>query len=107
VESDLGHGRHELWIVPVGRGAARKVTAFPLTTFGGVSWTPDGGTLVYTSLADGRMQLFAVPAAGGRPRQLTHDSANVFTPRVSPDGRMIAATRLQHRKEIWRMRLGS
>ena len=106
VESDLGHDRHELRVVPVGRGVARKVVEFPLMTIGGVSWTPDGKTLVYPSLVEGRMQLFAVPAAGGTPRQLTHDAANVFTPRVSPDGRMIAATRLQHRKEIWRMRLG-
>ena len=105
VECDLGHGRHSLWVVPVGRGAARKVVEFPLTTFGGVSWTPDGETLVYTSLTEGRMQLFAVPALGGTPRQLTHDSANIFTPRVSPDGRKIAATRIKHRKEIWRMRL--
>jgi Tol biopolymer transport system component len=103
VESDLGHGHHEIWIVPVGRGVARKVVGFPLTTFGGVSWTPKGETLVYTSLTEGRMQLFAVSATGGTPRQLTHDSANVFTPRVSPDGRKIAATRLQHRKEIWRL----
>jgi Tol biopolymer transport system component len=51
------------------------------------------------------MQLFAVPAAGGTRRQLTHDAANVFTPRVSPDGRFIAATRIAHRKEIWRVPL--
>ena len=105
VESDLGHGRHALWVVPVGRGAPGKIVEFPLTTFGGVSWTPDGATLVYTSLTEGRTQLFAVPAVGGTPRQVTHDSANIFTPRVSPDGRKIAATRIKHRKEIWRMRL--
>ena len=93
-------------VVPVGRGAARKVVEFPLASFGGVSWTPDGATLVYTSLTASRMQLFEVPAVGGTPRQLTDDSANVFTPRVSPDGGMIAATRIKHRKEIWRTRLG-
>jgi dipeptidyl aminopeptidase/acylaminoacyl peptidase len=106
VETDLGQGRHALWIVPVVGTGARKIVDFPMATFGGVSWTPDGKTLVYSALADRRMQLFAVPASGGAPRQLTHDSANVFTPRVSPDGRLIAATRMSHLKEIWRMPLG-
>jgi Tol biopolymer transport system component len=85
--------------------SARKVVEYPLRTYGGVSWTPDGRTLVYPALVKGRMQLFAVSAAGGTPRQLTHDSANIFTPRVSPDGRLVAATRIMHRKEIWRMPL--
>jgi Tol biopolymer transport system component len=105
LESDLGKGRHALWIVASTGAKARKIVEYPLSTFGGVSWTPDGRTLVYTALVGGRMQLFAVPAAGGTPRQLTHDAANVFTPRVSPDGRFIAATRIAHRKEIWRVPL--
>jgi dipeptidyl aminopeptidase/acylaminoacyl peptidase len=105
LESDLGKGRHALWIVASTGAKARKIVEYPLSTFGGVSWTPDGRTLVYTALVGGHMQLFAVPAAGGTPRQLTHDAANVFTPRVSPDGRFIAATRIAHRKEIWRVPL--
>jgi hypothetical protein len=35
--------------------------------------------------------------------QLTHDSGNVLHPRVSPSGTLSAATRLVHRKEIWRI----
>ena len=105
VEADLGHGRHALWIVPLAGAGARKIVEFPLPTSGGVSWTPDGKTLIYSALVGGRLQLFAVSVATGAPRQLTHDSANVFTPRVSPDGRLIAATRISHVKEIWRMPL--
>lgn len=106
VEEDQGDGRHALWIVATTGAAARKVVEYPQQTWGGVSWTPDGRTLVYSALTGGRMQLFAVRAAGGTPRQLTHDSANIFTPRVSSDGRFIAATRISHRKEIWRLPLG-
>lgn len=53
----------------------------------------------------GRMQLFAVPAVGGTPQQLTHRSGNLLHPRVSPSGILIAATRVVHRKEIWRVAL--
>jgi hypothetical protein len=51
------------------------------------------------------MQLFQLGVAGGGPRQLSHDSANLFEPAVSPDGGLIAAARLSHTKEVWRMTL--
>jgi Tol biopolymer transport system component len=105
IEADDGGGRHSLWIVGTTGGRGRKLVSFPINTSGGVSWTPDGRNLTYAALAQGRMQLFTVPVRGGRPEQLTHDAANLFTPRVSPDGRLIAATRIHHRKEIWRMPL--
>jgi Tol biopolymer transport system component len=105
IEADQGNGRHALWIVATTGAGARRLVEYPLGTFGGVSWTPDGRTLIYAELAGDRMQLFAVPAAGGTPRQLTHDAANLFTPRVSPDGRFIAATRIAHWKQIWWMPL--
>jgi len=102
---DLGGGRHALWIAASDGTSARKVTEYSMATYGGVSWTPDGKALVYAALSGGRMQLFAIPAAGGTPQQLTHDSGNVLHPRVSPSGTLIAATRLAHRKEIWRVAL--
>jgi Tol biopolymer transport system component len=105
LEEDLGGGRHALWIAASDGSAARKVTEYSMPTYGGVSWMPDAQALVYSALSGGRLQLFSIPAAGGTPRQLTHDPANIFTPAVSPDGRLIAATRVLHQKEIWRMPL--
>jgi len=86
---------------------SRKLVAFASWTYGGLDWTPDGRTIVYGALADdgSRMQLFRIPAAGGSPLQLTHDSASVLPPQVSPDGRWIAATRLVHRKVLRRLHL--
>jgi len=105
LEEDLGGGRHALWIAASDGASARKVTEYSMATYGGVSWTPDAKALVYTASSGERMQLFAIPAAGGTPQQLTHDSGNVLHPRVSPSGTLIAATRLAHRKEIWRVAL--
>jgi TolB protein len=105
IETDLGKGRHALWVLTTTGARPRKIVEYALRTLGGLSWTPDGRTLVYTALAGDRMQLFAIPVEGGTPRQLTRDPSNIFTPRVSPDGRLVAATRIAHSKEIRRMRL--
>lgn len=37
-------------------------------------WSPDGSRLVYSSDASGTDQLYVVPAAGGAPVRVTHDS---------------------------------
>lgn len=49
----------------------------------------------------------AAPAVPPQPVQLTHDSGNLFHPRVSPDGRWIAATRIVQSKQIFRHPLPS
>jgi Tol biopolymer transport system component len=46
--------------------------------------------------------LFSISRAGGTPVQLTHDAGNLMHPRVSPDGKWIACTRIVQSKQIWR-----
>jgi Tol biopolymer transport system component len=94
-----------LWLSrPDGRDA-RKLVNFSSYTIGGVGWTPDGQELVYGGLANDRMQIFAIARGGGAPRQLTRGDMNFMHPSVSPDGRLIAASRIPWRKELWRMKL--
>ncbi|GIW52765.1 MAG: hypothetical protein KatS3mg081_2120 [Gemmatimonadales bacterium] len=104
----IGQGerrRQELWVLSPDGRRAERIAEFEGSTYGGVDWTPDGELLIYSALAGGRMQLFAVPRAGGAPRQLTQDEASLIHPQVSPDGRWIAATQLVRRKELRRMRI--
>jgi dipeptidyl aminopeptidase/acylaminoacyl peptidase len=98
----VGGSRHALWILSADGTHAEKLLEFPSSTYGGVDWTPDGQELVFSALEDGRMQLFALPRAGGEPRQLTDDAASLIHPQVSPDGQWIAATRAQRGKELRR-----
>jgi Tol biopolymer transport system component len=106
VSAPAPRGQRALWTVRTDGSPIRHVIDYPLMTYGGVDWTPDGSTLVFPAIDGGRMQLFAVPAAhGGESRRLTDDTANLLHPVVSPDGRWIAATRITHRRELRRMPL--
>jgi len=52
---------------------------------------PDGRSLVYSSDATGRFELYLTHLAeGGRPRSLTSDGRDNVQPAVSPDGRWVA-----------------
>jgi Tol biopolymer transport system component len=105
LEDEMSSGVHALWIVSADGRQTRKLTEYASHTYGGVAWTPSASDLVYAALVDGRMQLVSIPSTGGASRVLTHDGANLLHPRVSPDGRWIAATRMTVSKEIWRLQL--
>lgn len=102
IEDNRGGGQRRLWIVHSDGSEAVKLLDYTGTTYGGLDWTADGKTIIYSALAHDGVQLFAVPRAGGAPLQLTHDSGNLMHPRVSPDGHWIACTRLVQSKQIWR-----
>jgi Tol biopolymer transport system component len=101
----VSRDRRALWVVSPDGTKAEKLLEYSSSTYGGLDWTPDGETLVYSALAEGRMQLFALPRAGGPPRQLTREPAILLHPQVSPDGRWIACTRTLQTKTLWKLPL--
>jgi len=102
IEDNRGGEDRALWTVHADGSGAQKVLDYKGTTYDGVDWMPDGKTLVYSALSDGRLQLFAISHIGGTTRLLSRDSGNLLHPRVSPDGKWIACTRLVQSKQIWR-----
>jgi len=102
LEDNRGGQDRRLWIVQADGSHAVKLLDYKGTTYEGLDWLADGKTIVYSALAGDRLQLFSVARAGGAPTQLTHDSGNLLHPRVSPDGRWIACTRIVQSKQIWR-----
>jgi len=102
IEDNRGGGMRSLWIVHEDGSQPVKVLDYQGTTYGGLDWTADGKNIIYSALAGEGLQLFSVPRAGGASQQLTHDSANLMHPRVSPDGRWIACTRIVQSRQIWR-----
>jgi Tol biopolymer transport system component len=94
-----------LWVSRPDGTHAHKLTSFMSYTIGGVAWTPDGQNILYGALADDRMQVFAIARSGGAGRQLTRSDVNMMHPTVSPDGRLVAASRIAWRKELRRVSL--
>lgn len=102
IEDNRGGDARTLWTVHADGSHAEKVLDYKGTTYGGVDWAADGKTIVYSALDGERLQLFAVTLDGGATHQLTHDSGNLMHPRISPDGKWIACTRIVQSKQIWR-----
>ncbi len=78
----------DIYLMPVG-GKPRHIThdaAYDTDP----AWSPDGGTLVYSSDKGGLMQLWLYDVPSGRSRQLTHVSTQPVSPAFSPDGKRIA-----------------
>jgi TolB protein len=61
-------------IVPAEGGAARQLTEQPISFFHG--WSPDGKTIVFTSILDSHTDIYTVPVAGGAPKRLTDTGLN-------------------------------
>jgi Tol biopolymer transport system component len=81
---------------------AKKLLDYKGTAHDGLDWMPDRESIVYSALADGRLQLFDVSCTDGAPRLLSRDSGNLLHPKIPPDGKWIACTRLLQSKQIWR-----
>jgi Tol biopolymer transport system component len=105
IEDDRGNGKRALWVARADGSHPQKLAEYEGTSYGGLDWTRDGKAIVYAGLAGDRLQIFSVQRAGGVPVQLTHDSGNLMHPRVSPNGRWIACTRIVQSKQIWRRSL--
>jgi Tol biopolymer transport system component len=105
IEDNRGGEDRTLWTVHADGSHAEKLLDYQGTTYDGLDWTPDGKAIVFSALSEGRLQMFGIPSIGGTPVKLTHDSANLLHPKVSPDGRWIACTRLTQSKQVWERKL--
>jgi Tol biopolymer transport system component len=73
------------------------------------TWSPDGGSIVYTSDRDGSPDLFRIKADGTGRERLTDDPAYDDQAAVSPDGKQLAfvSTRNGGFARIWTLDLQS
>ena len=79
----------DLWEVNSSGGVARKLTSHPgLELF--PKFSPDGNWIAFTGQYDGNMNVYAIPAEGGVPKQLTFTADVTHMPlRMGPNNQVI------------------
>src|SRR5690349_20523422 len=78
-----------LWILPVGGGAARRIS----DEYGDdrqPAWSPDGRRIAFQSYRDGTWRIWTCGVDGADPKPITSGSFDDREPHWSPDGRTIA-----------------
>jgi Tol biopolymer transport system component len=95
-----------IWIVPLGGGAARQITSAVRGNIGGggLAWTPDG-RLVYAAPVGVNNQLWIMDADGRGARQLTNAKGFAALPNVSSDGTWVYYNGGDDRSTIIKMAL--
>jgi len=92
----------DLWRVPLGGGAARRLTSHP----GDESQpaiSPDGTTLAFVGHYEGPAEVYTMPLAGGLPVRRTYGTDGVAVSGWMPDGRMLYATPTHSTLPDWRL----
>jgi Tol biopolymer transport system component/DNA-binding winged helix-turn-helix (wHTH) protein len=94
-------GSADLYLLRWATGEVRRLTSDPLDE-AEARWSRDGDSIYFGSNATGRVEVWKMPAQGGRRTQVTHAGGAAAS--ESPDGRFLYyAKRPASPTSIWRM----
>ena len=93
-----------IWISPNGdERRSKQIGNGRSDGFNGLSWTPDD-KIVYTSRANGSLDIWIMDREGAKPKQLTFESGSNYHPTVTHDGQFIVFTSTRAGgQDLWRM----
>jgi len=103
--SDNSQETHDslVYLLPVGGGAARRITQNSPSYWHG--WSSDGKTLAFVGRRRDDFDIYTIPAAGGEETRLTTAKGLDDGPEYSPDGSYIYFnSERTGTMQIWRMR---
>jgi len=101
--------RH-IFVVPAEGGTPRQLTQGPYNHGGGLSWTQDGKSILFSAnrhedweRQSRESNIYAVSLDGGL-RQITKEAGAEYSPKISPDGKKIAFLKIDDKKLAYRNR---
>lgn len=98
--SDRG-GNYDIWVSPVGGGAAVRLTDDPAAD-SEPAWAPYGTRIAFVSSRTSNGDLWCMPAEGGAAFQLTFEPEFVSSPSWSPNGDAIVMSSSRNSvSDIW------
>ncbi len=103
VRSSVGFGGLDVWVQPLGGGAARQVTSGRFDYCCDLAWTPDGREILFvTGNRAGPGRILRVPVDGGTPEPLAGMGEASASPTVR-QGRLAFSQHVRRiPREIWR-----
>lgn len=94
------HGQGELFTMPIAGGTPRQLTK-DSKTIQGVSWSPDGRSLLFSSNRRGFYQLWLIPMTGGEASPVATNSTSATEPVYTPGGDILFVDSREN-WNIWR-----
>jgi Tol biopolymer transport system component/DNA-binding winged helix-turn-helix (wHTH) protein len=93
----------DLYVVPAASGAPKRLT-FDNCFILGITWTPDGRDIVFSSMRGGLASLWRISASGGTPRPVAGVGTGSW-PSISPKGNQLVYQNEGFKSDIWRVDL--
>jgi Tol biopolymer transport system component len=94
----------DVHVVPIGGGAVTQLT-YDDAAIGGLTWTPDGRFIVFSSNRGGTSALWRLPATGGTPEPLAVGGEFAREPAIDRTGHRLAYVRSQGDTQLYALDL--
>lgn len=101
-------GYSEIWICERDGLNKKQITFLNEQVIGNLSWSPDGSTIAFTIVENGKYAIFHVPSTGGLPSVFIRDQFNNRLPTWSANGNYIHFTSdRKDGQQIWKKSIDS